>query len=238
VPYSHGERKAAPPPRAPNTSSPGRILDHGGCPDVSSPRRAFSRLPDVHGPFAAASDQPDLEHRLQRYNGDGPANALLEHRHHGGHHKAASDSWAPDLGPSPIDVQRYDLSLFLDFDRQVASGSIEVQLSAAVPDLQVVEFDASQILRILGVVLLAEDGLPYDTPLPLTHRHRNDRLSVDLPRPLVEGAGIRLMITYTGRASEQGQGINWHTHGGGARVAWTMAEPFGARLWWPCNDRP
>jgi aminopeptidase N len=189
-------------------------------------------------PFAAASDQPDLEHRLQRYNGDGPANALLEHRHHGGHHKAASDSWAPDLGPSPIDVQRYDLSLFLDFDRQVASGSIEVQLSAAVPDLQVVEFDASQILRILGVVLLAEDGLPYDTPLPLTHRHRNDRLSVDLPRPLVEGAGIRLMITYTGRASEQGQGINWHTHGGGARVAWTMAEPFGARLWWPCNDRP
>jgi aminopeptidase N len=187
---------------------------------------------------AAAGDPPDLSQRLEGFHGDGPAKGLHEHRQRVGRAKLAADSWAPDLGPSRIDVETYDLSLFLDFDRQVASGSVEVALSAAVPNLQTVELDASQGLRILGVVLMSEEGLPYDTPLPLTHRHDGDRLSVDLPRPLADGAAIRLMIIYSGRASENGQGINWHTHGAGSRVAWTMAEPFGARLWWPCNDRP
>ena len=150
----------------------------------------------------------------------------------------AGKSWAPLLEPSPIDVSRYSIRFFLDFDREVVSGSVEIELTAVHSDLTTVEIDAWSGLRILGVTLLEDAAFAFDSPRDLDFSHENDTLSIQLPRTLAEDEGLRLLVTYGGRAGHRGDGINWDYHGNGQRVAWTMAEPFGARVWWPCNDRP
>lgn len=148
------------------------------------------------------------------------------------------DSWAPLLGPSPIDATKYSLRLFLDFDREVVSGSVEVDFTAAQPDLAALDLDAWAGLRVLGVTLLEDPALAFDSPVDLDFEHDDDTLSINLPRTLNEGESARVLISYGGRAGYGGDGINWDYHGNSQRVAWTMAEPFGARVWWPCNDRP
>ncbi len=150
----------------------------------------------------------------------------------------AGDSWAPTLEPSPIDVTSYSIQLFLDFNREVVSGSVEIDLAAAQSDLTTVKIDAWSGLRVLGATLLEDTSLVFDSPVDLQFRHDADILSIDLPRPLAENETIRILVNYGGRAGSGGNGINWDHHGNGQRVAWTMAEPFGARVWWPCNDRP
>lgn len=187
---------------------------------------------------AAASAPPEVTRRLERLSGDGPGKAMAEHRHAVAKRMAAGDSWAPDLGPSPVDVQHYELSLSLDFNRQIASGAVRLDFTAATDGLATLELDASLGLEIHGVVQISDGGRVFDSPRQVTHRHLEDRLSVDLVRPLAAGQRAEVLVTYSGRASQGGQGINWQSHGPGDRIAWTMAEPFGARLWWPCNDRP
>ncbi|MEN8163162.1 MAG: M1 family aminopeptidase [Acidobacteriota bacterium] len=150
----------------------------------------------------------------------------------------AGDSWAPILEPSPIDATRYSIRLFLDFDREVVSGSVEVEFTAVQPDVSRVDLDAWSGLRVLGVTLLEDPAYAFDSPVDLQFDHEDDLLSIDLPRALAEDESLRILISYGGRAGHRGYGINWDHHGAGGRVAWTMAEPFGARVWWPCNDRP
>jgi hypothetical protein len=150
----------------------------------------------------------------------------------------AGDSWAPLLDPSPIDVTNYAIRLVLDFHREVVSGSVELDFTAVEPDITSVELDAWSGLRILGVTLLHDPAFAFDSPVELHFVHSGDSLSFDLPRPLENGESMRILISYGGRAGNEGNGINWDYHGNSQRVAWTMAEPFGARVWWPCNDRP
>ncbi len=150
----------------------------------------------------------------------------------------ADDSWAPLLGPSPIDVVHYDLNLHVDVSRQVLAGSVEVDVVAVDDGLTAVTLDADQGLRVLSVVLIDDVDFPDDGPRPLDHIHSEDQLTINLHRPLAAGDRIGLMITYGGRGGRGGRGVNWDTHGADVPVIHTLSEPFGARLWWPCNDRP
>ncbi len=150
---------------------------------------------------------------------------------------AKSDSWAPLLAPSEIDVLHYRLDLVLDVDREVVAGTVEVELAATVDDLATVRLDADQALAIRSVTLVDEAALPYDAPLELAFTHADDVLVVSLPHPLTSGASVRLLLAYGGPAGRQGEGVNWDGSGAGAVIT-TFAEPFGSRLWWPCNDRP
>ena len=128
----------------------------------------------------------------------------------------AGDSWAPLLNPSPIDVSRYDLQLFLDFSREVVSGSVEIELTAVQPDLSTIELDAWSGLRVLGTTLLQDDAYPFDSPVDLDFSHENDMLTIELPRALMVNDDLRILVTYGGRAGHQGNGINWERMGSSA----------------------
>ena len=149
----------------------------------------------------------------------------------------AVEGWAPLQEPSPIDVASYDLSLFLDFDREVVSGAVEIDLAIVEDGIDSVDFDAWAGLRILGVTVLEDSRRPFASPVEAGFSHVGDVLSIPFPGGLEAGRRLRILVSYGGRASSRGYGINWDHHDGG-RIAWTMAEPFGARVWWPCNDRP
>jgi len=150
-------------------------------------------------------------------------------------------NWASEEAPATMDVTHYDLDLHVDPRRQLLSGSVTVELTAVEDDLRFVELDADLGLRVVSVLQLSDDRYPYDTPPALPFDHSDDRLRVTLPRPLAAGDGIRLQVTYGGHASRDGligsTGVNWYSSGG-TPVIHTFAQPFGARVWWPCNDRP
>jgi len=149
-----------------------------------------------------------------------------------------SKSWAPDLGPSDIDVLHYTMDLHIDIEREVLSGTVAMEVEAAVDNLSAVEVDADQGLRILGVMLAEDESFGYDGMRVLPFDHQHDRLSMQLPRALSRGERVTLLVSYGGHAGYYGGGVNWRDNGYGARVVYTFAEPFGSRLWWPCNDRP
>ncbi len=150
---------------------------------------------------------------------------------------AQPENWAPVPDPSPIDVLHYRLDLLLDVNREVVSGTAAVDIAAVEDGLRSIELDVALGLRVMAVVLLSDSAFPGDSPSSLNFQHAEDRLTVDLPRPLSAGESVRLLIPYGGHGSQSGYGINWSYHTG-ARSIFTFAEPFGARVWFPCNDRP
>ena len=105
-----------------------------------------------------------------------------------------SSGWAPIPEPSPINVRHYDLDLYLDVNRELASGTAVVEVAAAVDGLETIELDVDLGLRVLAVVLLSDESHPADSPAPLSFEHSEDRLRVPLPRPLAVGESVRLMI--------------------------------------------
>jgi hypothetical protein len=150
---------------------------------------------------------------------------------------ATAKGWAPIPEPSPIDVTHYDLDLYLDVGQRLLSGTATIDVTAARDGLRTIELDVDLGLRVLDVTLLADARHPADSPRSLPFSHADDRLAALLPSPLAAGDSVRLSIAYGGRASRFGNGVNWYSHRGFPEI-FTFAEPFGARVWFPCNDRP
>jgi len=146
--------------------------------------------------------------------------------------------WAPDQGPSPVDVLRYDLDLSLDPGRELVDGVVEVELAAAVDDLTTFELDADSGLRILGTALVEDLRFPHDAGTSLPFAHHGDRLQVQLHRALDQGERVRVLVGYQGHGERGSYGLHWDELGDGTPLIWTLSQPLGARLWWPCNDRP
>jgi hypothetical protein len=150
-------------------------------------------------------------------------------------------NWASENGPVLFDVRHYDLDLYVDVSEQVLSGTVVMDVEAVEEGLGMVELDADLGLRILSVLQLGDEAYPYDSPRKLGFTHDDNRLSITLDRALATGEAVRLQITYGGHASRIGligsTGVNWYSNAG-TPVIHTFAQPFGARVWWPCNDRP
>ncbi len=150
---------------------------------------------------------------------------------------ALAKSWAPTPAPSSIDVRRYTLDLALDMGSRRLSGTATVELAAVEDALGEVVLDMDLGLRPLSVVLLSDHRFPHDGPRALAWNHADDRLTAAMPRPLAAGDVVELSIAYGGTASRFGYGVNWASWNG-TPMGYTFAEPFGARVWFPCNDRP
>jgi hypothetical protein len=153
----------------------------------------------------------------------------------------AAKTWASPELPSTFDVTHYDLDLHVDPSAQVLSGSVTMDFTAIEDQLSEIQLDADLGLRVLSVLLLGDERFPYDTPAPLVFEHADDRLVITLPQPLPAGDRARLQVTYGGHAWRSGligsTGVNWYSNAG-TPVIHTFAQPYGARIWWPCSDRP
>ncbi len=147
-------------------------------------------------------------------------------------------SWAPDPEPLHFDVEAYDLDLLFDFQRERIAGVVTVELSVLEDGLDSLELDADAGLRVAAVWLEEQESRPGEPPRELSFEHGGHRLLIGLGRPFAAGEALRLAVAYAGRASRVGDGVTWTTLGGSTPSATTMAEPFGARVWVPCQDRP
>ncbi len=148
-------------------------------------------------------------------------------------------SWAPDPVPSQIDVLKYEHSTLLSTPgvrwprAQWRFAFLPPRTASRLSTL-----DAAAGLRVTSATLLEDGTLVYDSPLNLEFEHCEDIAH----HPLNRSSRFRR----GGRAP----GVLWRPrqrrrHGHQLESRWqrpilisTFAEPFGARVWFPCNDRP
>jgi len=189
------------------------------------------------GPPAGVFDAPPIvRHQLEE--GASKRAAFEEYQRS---HVTDVKNWANALPPAVYDVYDYDIDVHVDPARQVLSGSVTVTLKAIADGLATVTLDVDLGLRVLSVIQVGKQQFPYDSPIAVPYEHVDDRLTVTLLQPLPAGEMVKLRVTYGGHAWRGGligaTGVNWYSSGG-TPIIHTFAQPYGARVWWPCNDRP
>lgn len=134
-----------------------------------------------------------------------------------------------DLDGSPTrgyDLRYHRLELAVDPAVRAISGTVTHYFTATT-DLDQVVLDLSNALVVSHVLGGGET---------LTYQHADDRLTIALPSPLMEGSLDSLTISYAGVPPETGFGSFVQDDHAGAPILWTLSEPYGARDWWPCKQ--
>jgi aminopeptidase N len=139
-----------------------------------------------------------------------------------------------------IDVQAYDLTLFLDVASERVEGMNAISFVTAstspAADELVLDLDSD----FLTVTRVVRDGV--DVPLAAI-THASDLLRIPLVPALVQGAAASTVeVYYQGQPQEMGGGfgtLRFETHDNPPQpLIYTLSEPYLGRGWWPCKDTP
>ena len=68
-----------------------------------------------------------------------------------------------------------------------------------------------------------------------TYNMAADELRVDFPGALPAGRLDSMTIYYRGVPFEDGSGAFVRTTHSGTPIIWTLSEPYGSKMWWPCK---
>jgi aminopeptidase N len=140
------------------------------------------------------------------------------------------DPYFPELGDSGIDVREYRLDLLVDPDLgEIVTATAEI-LAHALRDLPAVHLD----LIGLAVRAVRVDGVEVPA------RRDGPKLIVQPPQPLRGGTDFVVAVDYGGRPEPfRIPGFDtpagWVVTAEGVHV---VAQPDGARTWFPSNDHP
>ncbi len=127
-----------------------------------------------------------------------------------------------------FDVLSYDLSFEIDPSIRVIGGTSTTRIAGFAPATGEIDFDLD---RAYTVTAVTRDGAPVEV-----FTHAEDRLRVPLVPPLAPERRTTIGIAWTGQPPAATALSFWsHTTG---TAASTVAEPFGARTFWPCVDAP
>jgi aminopeptidase N len=147
---------------------------------------------------------------------------------------SAGDPYTPHLGNSGYDVQHYTLRLALDPAAPTISAQATVQAVATAAQLEWFSLD---------FVGLQIDALQLDGA-PAEYNRQDGKLLVKLPTVLSPGEPFTLTVAYSGRpAEEPSPYVPFVSHLGlhiqpESQQLFVVAEPDGARYWFPANDHP
>ncbi|MFM7535025.1 MAG: M1 family metallopeptidase [Acidimicrobiales bacterium] len=138
------------------------------------------------------------------------------------------DALFPTLGNPGIDVERYDLDLGYDpaTDRLDATATIALRATARLASFQ---------LDLAGLTVASVRVEGRDA----TFRQRGDELVVTPATPIERGAVAPVVVRYGGIPRPSGAPFTEQTgwvHAGDE--SYVLAEPDGARRWFPANDHP
>jgi aminopeptidase N len=166
---------------------------------------------------------PDFEERARQLYGDQPV--LSPPRTPSAHEIQVLAS------QDEFDVTRYFLDLTFDELSETLDGSVEVTATSLVDGLQTVTLDLQGNMNVTSVT----QGIPL---LPFVHN--GNFLDVTLPAPVDSGQSFTFKVFYNGSPVTSSNYFGWNKYlgSGQGEMVWSLSEPYGARLWWPCKDRP
>jgi aminopeptidase N len=144
-------------------------------------------------------------------------------------HLPTADPYLPGHGDRSYSVRHYDLDL---------SYVLEGNRLAGTATLDVVALEETARL-VLDLAHLRASKVRVDGARLKKWSDRQDRLVLQLDRPVPAGAALTLTIAYGGVPKpviDRHHGdAGWEELTDGVIVA---AQPHGAPTWFPCNDRP
>jgi len=129
-------------------------------------------------------------------------------------------------------TQNYDLKyhrMYWEVDPAVnyIKGEITTYFMPTEMDFQEINFDFAVNMTINEISYHGQ---------PLTYSQANDNLQIGLPETIPLGQLDSVLVKYEGAPNSTGFGsFEQGTHNG-TPVLWTLSEPYGAKLWWPCKQ--
>lgn len=169
-------------------------------------------------------------------------------------HAIQSERTAPEseesvhaLDPRDVyDVRRYAIDIELDPGDRSIRGRVDLEARSKYDGVTSIAVDLSGAYRVQAVHLLREPRLTKGEPLigqPLSFGHRDEIVTIELPRPLEPEQPFALSIHYGGRTpaplygrgDHPYQGVFWgETKAGHPRVD-VACQTVDGSVWWPCK---
>jgi aminopeptidase N len=143
------------------------------------------------------------------------------------------DVYTPELGNTGYQVQQYALSLALDPATPFVAGTATIDAVTTVDNLGRLSLD------FIGFTIesVTVDGTAA------TYEREGDKLFIELPQPPAPGNPFSMVVAYSGEAVQRPSAyLGFVAHLGltypGRDTLFVIAQPDGARFWFPANDHP
>ncbi|MCP4709793.1 MAG: M1 family metallopeptidase, partial [Planctomycetes bacterium] len=128
------------------------------------------------------------------------------------------------------DVTYYELDLRIDDVAEIIYGRVTMRARALVDGFYqpILDFQAP-----MDIDSVYQNGVHTDS-----WDHSSDLLTIDLASSVNTGEEFEVTVVYHGDPIEVVIDVFYFSRHEGTPVISTLSEPFFARTWWPCKDRP
>ena len=131
---------------------------------------------------------------------------------------------AADKAMSDYDVRFYHLQMDLNTTTRVVTGTTTIEAVVTAPTLTQMQLD-------FGAQLTASAARSGGAAT--TFNWNAGVLAVALDRVYAAGEIVTVAVDHAGNPASDYFG--WSSYAGQPLI-WTLSEPYGARVWWPCKD--
>jgi Peptidase family M1 domain/Peptidase M1 N-terminal domain/Putative Ig domain len=186
---------------------------------TTAANRSLAEIPSL--------DSAAVEHltpsEMHRIMGEAKAERLSRFR--------ATMAMAPALlyNQTEFDVGFYRIELKVDVPGQMLYGNVRMTAKSLVNSLDTISLDFDAIMTVDSV---------YIPGGQLSFTQAGYALTIILDKSYGLDEDFSLSVAYHGHPASGGfQGFSFALHSGNPIVS-SLSEPYLARTWWPCKDRP
>jgi len=127
------------------------------------------------------------------------------------------------------DVNFYRIELEIDIPGEIIYGVVSMEAKSTINGLDSIEIDLYPSMTIDSI---------YYSGGTMNYYHLSGKIFVELDQLYDESEVFSLSIKYHGHPTSSGLGgFSFEEHNG-YPVVTSLSEPWAARSWWPCKDRP
>ncbi len=116
---------------------------------------------------------------------------------------------------------------YIDPSVKYIRGKITTYFISKTNNLIEVYFDLHDAMTVDSV---------YYRNVPIEFSHKDHKLIITLPKPLIMNGADSISVFYRGEPQETGFGSFVKSTHNGVPIIWTLSEPYGAMEWWPCKQ--
>ena len=127
-----------------------------------------------------------------------------------------------------IDARYYKLEMEINYSPNEINASVTAVFTSLTDNLTSVELDLENSLSVDSVAGAA-----------VSFSHSNHLLALTLDQVYHNDADVEVIVYYSGTPSQADRrSFQFDFMPSGSPMVWTLSEPYGARVWWPCKDSP